>query len=365
MSSATVPKILQRFRARELQQAINAGALRGSSINVLRYERQIDVGAIRQDKLGLHNPFLPQALFEQPAKVNSKAAMTPISTLEASPKKAKDRKKWAPPKYSLRRQADLVKAARASGTLHLLPPGPKLSVAELAEAKKRALEASKSAGARTKQSKVRSSSEDMGQKVGKGLGAEANANSSMSSSPVGIANLSKNEAKLLRGSPQAGYPGIVFQWKGKVPLSGREKRGGLTVYAGRRRMFKGHKWERMLKKRTGQIRARLRDMRKRIARFRSVSPSPRFYWGRDGEHESDVYFLSGPQAETSQAAGACETSQEGVVAVLIVVCSSRTTTYLSVIISAFFPRMNWQVSSLSDSANESINSGLQEMHEIW
>src|ERR1700679_3695909 len=37
--------------------------------------------------------------------------------------------RWAPPRYSLRRQADLIKHARASGTLHLLPPGPKMSSA--------------------------------------------------------------------------------------------------------------------------------------------------------------------------------------------------------------------------------------------
>jgi len=33
--------------------------------------------------------------------------------------------KWYQPKYSLRRQLELVKKARISGTLHLLPPGLK------------------------------------------------------------------------------------------------------------------------------------------------------------------------------------------------------------------------------------------------
>jgi len=76
--------------------------------------------------------------------------------------------------------------------------------------------------------------------------------------------------RIYQNSRDAGYPGVDFQWEGEVPLSAREKNGWLTVYAGRKRMFKGHKWERALKKRRGQIRMRLRDMRKRIARFRSV-----------------------------------------------------------------------------------------------
>jgi large subunit ribosomal protein L25 len=33
--------------------------------------------------------------------------------------------RWAPPKYSLRRQAELIKKAKASNMLDLLPPGPK------------------------------------------------------------------------------------------------------------------------------------------------------------------------------------------------------------------------------------------------
>ena len=36
-------------------------------------------------------------------------------------------------------------------------------------------------------------------------------------------------------------------------------------------MFKGHKWERDMLKRKGQIRVRMRDMEQRIKRFRHVS----------------------------------------------------------------------------------------------
>ncbi|KAJ6547027.1 hypothetical protein B0H19DRAFT_954832 [Mycena capillaripes] len=34
--------------------------------------------------------------------------------------------RWAPPKYSLRQQADLIKKAKATSTVHLLPPSVKL-----------------------------------------------------------------------------------------------------------------------------------------------------------------------------------------------------------------------------------------------
>src|ERR1700761_6660360 len=40
------------------------------------------------------------------------------------PHKNSETGRWIPPKYSLRQQAKLVKHAKASKALHLLPPGP-------------------------------------------------------------------------------------------------------------------------------------------------------------------------------------------------------------------------------------------------
>lgn len=58
--------------------------------------------------------------------------------------------RWQEPKYSRRRQAELVKAAKLSGTLHLLPPGPKLRPSEIADFKvaheKKRFEEAKAAG---------------------------------------------------------------------------------------------------------------------------------------------------------------------------------------------------------------------------
>lgn len=293
--STAVPKIIQRFRAHEIQRVINAGGYEGGPINVLQRHSNVNVDKIRADHMRLHNPFLPRSLFERtpqsegtPTAPNASSSET---TIEAVQVKSKERKKWAPPKYSLRRQVELVKAARASGTLHLLPPGPKLSVAELQEAKRKVQEDSllASSGAEgasasgAKQDVARLGSEDMREMVGteRGLVTEADTAADTTMASDGTAAtatrfMTMRESKQLGGLAHAGYPGVDFQWEGEVPLSGREKRGGLTVYAGRKRMFKGHKWERALKKRTGQIRMRLRDMRKRIARFRSVSRVPRF-----------------------------------------------------------------------------------------
>jgi len=45
---------------------------------------------------------------------------------------------------------------------------------------------------------------------------------------------------------------------------------GNRLYAGKKRMFKGHKWERMRERRVGRTEMLLRDMDKRIQRFKGV-----------------------------------------------------------------------------------------------
>jgi len=42
----------------------------------------------------------------------------------------------------------------------------------------------------------------------------------------------------------------------------------LKLYAGRKRMFKGHKWERIQAQRTKKTKILMRDMNKRIARYK-------------------------------------------------------------------------------------------------
>jgi len=43
---------------------------------------------------------------------------------------------------------------------------------------------------------------------------------------------------------------------------------GNRLYAGKKRMFKGHKWERTRERRVGRTEMLLRDMDKRIQRFK-------------------------------------------------------------------------------------------------
>lgn len=45
---------------------------------------------------------------------------------------------------------------------------------------------------------------------------------------------------------------------------------GNRLYAGKKRMFKGHKWERTRERRVGRTKVLLRDMDKRIERFKGV-----------------------------------------------------------------------------------------------
>ena len=185
----------------------------------------------------------------------------------------KQRKTWMGPQYSLRRQVELVKAARASGTLHLLPPGPKLSVEEVEAAKKeyrmRAAKA-KATSAKIEQLIREREATPRSESQASADSSRADA-STVAAASAKKSNWQRRSSRTLvrrRNSAALGYPGVVFRWTGKVP---EKKRTGLTFYAGRRRMFKGHKWERHLQKRKGEIAVRMRDMGARIARFKNVS----------------------------------------------------------------------------------------------
>ncbi|THH11418.1 hypothetical protein EW145_g648 [Phellinidium pouzarii] len=296
-----VPPIVQRFRAREVQRLVTSVVVHRHRANDPKlHMKDVDVAKVRMGT-PLHNPFLPRPLFDRSSTSDSTGEADSASQADNASQAVKQRKKWATPKYSLRRQADLVKAARASGTLHLLPPGPKLTVAELEEAKQEAREKARSAkvsqlavkkAIETRRA-VQSPAEPVANVEG-GLQSGEEMVESVADLAVPSLTLSKLQSLSLnsqkstglkrgkwivrnahalakrRGSAQAGYPGIVFHWTGDVPLKASAKKNGLTIYAGRKRMFKGHKWERQLDKRRGKIAVRMRDMRKRIKRFRNV-----------------------------------------------------------------------------------------------
>ncbi|OSX60875.1 hypothetical protein POSPLADRAFT_1070424 [Postia placenta MAD-698-R-SB12] len=142
------------------------------------------------------------------------------------PHKNPDTQRWAPPKYSLRRQAELIKLARASNTLHLLPPGPKLGP------------------------------------------------SALQSLTAGSSGVSSSSA-----------PGTEEVWTQEVEWEGEIKEKavpgadvGNRLYAAKRRMFKGHKWERTKEKREETRKMLMKGMKQRIERFKTTyrrkAPSP-------------------------------------------------------------------------------------------
>lgn len=194
---SAIPQLVQRFRARELAKA--AGHLKPK----------------QKTPIKLQNPFLP---FFNPAT-----------------------KRWAPPLYSRRRQAELIKAAKASNTLHLLPSGPKLGPNAL-------------------------------ERYQKTKTAQAEASSSNSAGPSLLETAVSTHAA-------TGLTDVRVRWMGEIKekaVPGADV--GARLYAGKKRMFKGHKWERELKKRKAKVGVRLRDMPKRIERFKSVSLERNFQW---------------------------------------------------------------------------------------
>lgn len=162
---------------------------------------QVDVPATLKHVARRTNPFVPQ--------LNAKTG------------------KWAPPKYSLRQQADLIKKARKTGMLDLLPPSTK-----------------------TKKARERLAVAQAAQ-------------------PVVKAQVITGETSSTPTNPKdAGWQRPV-EWVGKVrerKVAGAEI--GNRLYAGRKRMFKGHKWERLAEKRAIRRNMLLRDMPKRIARYK-------------------------------------------------------------------------------------------------
>ena len=140
--------------------------------------------------------------------------------------------RWHPAKISLRRQADLIKQAKASNTLHLLPSGPKSSHIHAAESLTRP---------------------NLGETQ---QGAE------------------KSSALLTGDAAQEDAWLSPVEWIGKtgdkdVPGS----QVGNRLYAAKKRMFKGHKWERVKEARTKKRNVLLRDMAKRVANYKAVSNS--------------------------------------------------------------------------------------------
>ncbi|KAG2156734.1 uncharacterized protein EDB93DRAFT_1101175 [Suillus bovinus] len=191
---------VKRFRIRELgPTALQSPALVKPAPKTKLYPSSASSSRNKVPVASIENPFIP--------KLNPKTG------------------RWAPPKYSLRQQASLIKKARESGTLGFLPPGPKISVVEIAAA----------AAAVSGQAIVPGSSASVKPRV---LNAVA---------------------PWMR----------QIEWTGEVKekkVLGAEV--GNRLYAGKKRMFKGHKWQRIAEKREKQRALLMRSMPKRIREYK-------------------------------------------------------------------------------------------------
>jgi large subunit ribosomal protein L25 len=183
--------------------------------------------------------------------------------------------RWAPPKYSLRRQAQLVKHARVSGTLHLLPPGPKMSATQLLAAAATATPTPTPTptSTSTAPAPASASSADVGDRVELEEGKE------VERGLVSVRLRQRQEGAQVQEEAEADGPvtSAAAAWRRQVEWVGtvRERNVagsdvGNRLYAGKKRMFKGHKWERVRERRVARTRMLLRDMDKRVQRFKQV-----------------------------------------------------------------------------------------------
>ncbi|KAF5347752.1 hypothetical protein D9756_010283 [Leucocoprinus leucothites] len=140
--------------------------------------------------------------------------------------------KWREPVYSLRKQAEIVKAAKASGLLHLIPTGPKNPLPR-APAKGQDVKAIAVKRAAEQESVMEQLKKELMEKGEK---------------DVGWLNLNS------------------IAWRGKAKR--RERKELVSLYPAKKRMFKGHKWQRTQEQRERKRGILMRDMKKRIYNYK-------------------------------------------------------------------------------------------------
>ena len=149
--------------------------------------------------------------------------------------------RWAPPKYSLRQQADLTKSAKAYNLTHLLPFGPKSAIPP-----------PNADGMSVISSKLMSTEWWQADVVWKD-----------SKPPAEEKEQKKGPSSMEEGEvPRKVIP--------RIKVKQMEGLAALKMYAGRKRMFKGHKWERIQAQRKKRTQVLMRDMGKRITRYKEV-----------------------------------------------------------------------------------------------
>jgi len=215
--------------------------------------------------------------FTSKLKDGASASETPIQLLNPfTPHKSALTGRWAPPKYSLRQQADLVKSAKASNLTHLLPFRPKSAVTLNVD------------GLPAAPSKPVSTEWWQADVIWKD-----------SKPPV-----EEKEEKKVSSLEEDVLPKKVAP---RIKVKRMEGLAALKMYAGRKRMFKGHKWERVQAQREKRTKILMRDMNKRITRYKEVRTVLAGSMRRDSQ---DVYPVVPPsQAQPTHATKGCQSPQ--------------------------------------------------------
>jgi len=233
VSVAAATKALKKFRIDNLP----GRQLRAAAVTTQK--------SVKQPTVEARNPFLP--------------VQNPYSG------------KWAKPRYSLRMQKELVKKAKTCGMVGLLPPGPKLSLEEIEAAKR-----SETFAPRLDKKQdwwlrpVEWSTAPVRTKPVPEVDTPTQPVSTSSAPSVDDA---EKQTKLRLHRER-----VALRAKRRELVDKAKKAGLVTMYVGRKRMFKGHKWERVRSERLRRHRIAMKGMAKQVKSYKSFyhrrRPSP-------------------------------------------------------------------------------------------
>jgi large subunit ribosomal protein L25 len=198
-----------------------------SALNAIKKFRLHELNGLRSHikRFGPPTPLKPKpsgadSLLPTPevgASGSSTSNATPMLPNPFLPRFNPQTGRWAPPKYSLRRQAELIKSAKACEAVHLLPPGAKLARPHLFSA----------------------------------------------SNPPNVPINSEKDIK------EEAHWAMPVLWDGDVKVKANAEHIS-KLYSGKKRMFKGHKWERTLGSRLKEREALMGSMKKRVRKYKAV-----------------------------------------------------------------------------------------------
>jgi len=349
--------------------------------------------------LRLHGPLPSEGTLDDPSIVLPNPFI---------PRKNPKTGKWRVPKYSLRRQADLVKKAREVGELGIIPPGPKLFAMEL-QLKRLQVSLSptdaaivrKTVGSTQLNAKTETCSNSTNTQTQGFIPDEANSEpekdvQNLNRISVLEAELQQRKDKLrvleedlesrqsrhelddlaafeenethaerkerkqrerdylsLEGEIEGARQAIVkasqnlenaqkYQealdaekarerlwsnplWVGEVKRKAiRGEELGIKLYAGKKKMFKGHLWEKQKVKRLRRQSILMRDMKARVERYKTVSVSSHPLLRLSSNSPA---VLQEEETQSSQAVSLIETTQATILVYLLLLDPSINSSF--------------------------------------